>query len=544
MSTTDTHSNEGIGEPGSLGEALNAPLTRRRLLAVGGTAAAAGMLGPLARPLAALAKPGWPSAELTEADALSVNPSQFINAKQFKTWMEELDEIGPAGQRGLRAPGSTYHEQYVETLAGQLERAGVQGISTEPVPFTSWTAESFGLDIVGGEGAGPVNVASYIPCSGQTGPEGVTAPLALIPTGTTPAPESLTGKIAVFDFTIGQYTFGQLKTLQYPGTLAHAPKSKYGGSALYRRTFINQGAAMLAAVKASGAVGMVSVVDYPPDGASGSYFPIDGVLRGIPGLYLDRVAGATVKALAAEEATARLTLPAEVTETSMHNIVGFIPGESSELVTLNTHSDGVNALEENGGAAIVAISQYLSRLPKNALPKTIMVLITAGHMAGGAGSKWFRAQHEEDLVERTNAAITLEHLGSLEWGETADRSAMAPTGNREFSSITAPRSKALVEISARAGLETKAPFVAYHPQNEKATKNEKAWAGEGQYLFVEGGMPDANYGTAPTYLLQWGVKASERIRAQAMRREAIAFTNMALALTRTSRGELRTVNIA
>ena len=80
-------------------------------------------------------------------------------------------------------------------------------------------------------------------------------------------------------------------------------------------------------------------------------------------------------------------------------------------MTLHCHTDGSNAIEDNGPGAIVAISQYLARLPRTALPHTIMILLTTGHFAGGNGSRAFRKRHADDLVERTNAAVTIEHLG-------------------------------------------------------------------------------------------------------------------------------------
>ena len=40
---------------------------------------------------------------------------------------------------------------------------------------------------------------------------------------------------------------------------------------------------------------MVGVLDYPADGADGSYFPYDGIIRAVPGLYVDRTTGAALK---------------------------------------------------------------------------------------------------------------------------------------------------------------------------------------------------------------------------------------------------------
>ena len=123
---------------------------------------------------------------------------------------------------------------------------------------------------------------------------------------------------------------------------------------------------------------------------------------------------------------ARLAFPAEVKTVKTRNLWGFIRGRSKELVALTSHSDGSNAIEDNGPGALVASAQYLARLPKDALPRTIMVLLTTGHFAGGSGSIAF-CKRQTDLVKRINAAITVEHLGLREWDEVSPGQ-MGPTG--------------------------------------------------------------------------------------------------------------------
>ncbi|HEY2435765.1 MAG TPA: hypothetical protein VGH93_01195, partial [Solirubrobacteraceae bacterium] len=178
-------------EPGSgaAGISLEAGLTRRRLLTIGGAAAAAGALGPLVRPLAATAAgTRWPTGTLGEADALRVNPSQFMPEGHFASWLRELEHLGPGGQKGLRATGSPTHEHYIDVLWERLERAGATQLQFEPVPMLRWTTDAWSLEVLDGASPGPVSTASYIPYSGQTSTAGVTGQLALVPQGATPAP--------------------------------------------------------------------------------------------------------------------------------------------------------------------------------------------------------------------------------------------------------------------------------------------------------------------------------------------------------------------
>lgn len=76
----------------------------------------------------------------------------------------------------------------------------------------------------------------------------------------------------------------------------------------------------------------------------------------------------------------------------------MIPGQSDELVVLNSHTDGTNGLEDNGPDVIVDIAQYLARLPGEALPRSVMIMLSAGHFAGGNAIKDFLHRHAGDGV--------------------------------------------------------------------------------------------------------------------------------------------------
>ena len=515
-------------------------VSRRKFLAAGGAIAAAGAVRPLLDPIEALAASAWPKGDLGARDALRVKESQFMPLGQFRRWHRELDRIGPANQKGLRATGSAAHEGYVDDLRDQLERAGVKQVHFEPVPMRRWTTDQWSLDLLAGSTAGPVRTASYIPYSGQTPAGGVTGPLAFVEPGSTPAPGSLAGRIAVFDVPLTIVPLSFFTLLGYEQR-TYDPRGELDPSKQYKRPYLNGVIPLLESIAAAGAIGAVGVLDYPSDGADGSYFPYDGIIRGVPGVYVDRTTGAALTDQARAGTLARLTLPASVKQVKSRNLIGFIPGLSKEIVTLHCHTDGSNAIEDNGPAAMVAMSQYLARLPRRALPRTIMILLTTGHFAGGNGARAFIRRHRNDLVKRTNAALTIEHLGLREWDELPT-GRMGPTGRFEPGAMFAPDSKALVDASFTALRRAKAaPAGVLKPLNPNASgvADEPAWPGEGQYLFAVGGMPTSNYITGPTYLLNWGITTSDKVNLGRVRAEAIAFTEMILRLGRTPRRKLR-----
>ena len=293
-------------------------------------------------------------------------------------------------------------------------------------------------------------------------------------------------------------------------------------------------------------MGAVGVLDYPANGADGSYFPYDGIIRSVPGVYVDRATGGPLKGQARAGVTARLALPAQVKRVKTRNLIGFVNfGSSDELVCLHCHSDGSNAIEDNGPQALVAATQYLSRLPRNALPRTVMILLTTGHFAGGNGSQDFCRTFKNDLVKRTNAAITIEHLGLKQWEELPSGQ-MGPTGQWEAGAVFAPGSKALVDASFTALRRGRpVPASVLRPLNPDAngTPNAAAWPGEGQYLYALGHIADANFITGPTYLLNWGITTKDKCDHAQVRRQAMAFTQEILRLARTPRRRLTTYTL-
>lgn len=512
----------------------NTPAVTRRAALAGAATAAAGIAlgGP---PIARAARHRWPSAALSAAQARRIDPDQFLPASQLRSWQSQLDGLG------LRATASRAEGRYIDQSAARLERAGVAGVHLESLSIQRWTPRRWSLEVGSGTAARPLPTAAYIPYSGSLPPGGVAAPLALVDPRTPPAPGSLTGKIAVFEAAALPARIGLFLQLAI-GT--YDPGRVLSPSSPYVRPWLNGVVASLEQIQAAGAVGVVGILDLPGAAAAGSYFPYDGALRHVPGVYVDRTVGAQLRTLAREGATARLQLEADVARARTHNVVGLIPGASRELVVLHSHTDGTNGLEDNGPNAIVAIGQYLARLPRHALGRSVLILLTSGHFYGGVGVRSFLRRHHDDHVRRIAAAITLEHLGADEWGPRADGS-LGATGNPEPAGFFLPRSRALADEALAAARRAKGtPTFVARPMNEKPDgPNHAAWPGEGQYLWAEGRIPTANYITGPTYLLNHGITTTDRVDARRMRREAMAFAAMAVRLGRVPRRRLRAEDV-
>src|ERR1039458_2470283 len=75
-------------------------LTRRRILQLGTSAAAFGVLSSFSRAWTVSGSDRWPRAVLKGSAAEKVDERQFLDLGQMRAWYEELDD------RGLRATGS------------------------------------------------------------------------------------------------------------------------------------------------------------------------------------------------------------------------------------------------------------------------------------------------------------------------------------------------------------------------------------------------------------------------------------------------------
>jgi hypothetical protein len=216
------------------------------------------------------------------------------------------------------------------------------------------------------------------------------------------------------------------------------------------------------------------------------------------------------------------------------NLVGVIPGMSDELVILHSHHDGTNGVEDNGQEAIVAISRYLARLPRNALPRTVLVVLSTGHFAGDAlGTESFIALHRDDLIARTKAAVTIEHLGAREWLPSAD-GVYQPTGRYELGGFFSSPYSAAVDGARAALLEAEVTLdrVMRPFSPDPRAPNGKRWPGDGEGFWAAAGLAALNFITGPSYLLNAGFDTTKLVDVAALRRQAIAFTNLVLRLTR------------
>ena len=131
----------------------------------------------------------------------------------------------------------------------------------------------------------------------------------------------------------------------------------------------------------AGAKGILFTKDEPRGQLRGRYEPYEGTAWKVPGAFLGVDEGAKIqRALShGKRPTARLAVRARFTHVVTPSILATIPGRSPKRLVIDSHTDGTNAVEDNGPIAMVAMAQYLASLPMRCRPRTVEFSFSTAH---------------------------------------------------------------------------------------------------------------------------------------------------------------------
>jgi hypothetical protein len=410
------------------------------------------------------------------------------SADQVWAWQKQLAAWAPC------FTGSASHNAWVDWLGSRLKAAGIEP-RRQAFKFPYWQPHSYGLWLDGK----PIHSTGYRPHSGSTGPAGVTAEMAYA--GTTPKLDftGAAGKIALID----------VAPLARPGSLPGTTPVQTG-----------MGAPSLDPAIKAGAKAVVYIWNgFSQANAQWQMQPFFGPPTAVPTLWVGHAAGEQLKAAAAKGETLKFVLDAtQHPDTPSDTIWGVLPGSTDEVVVINTHTDGCNATEENGGLAIVSLAWALSRLPKAERQKTYVFLMTTGHFSHGfikGAESWQKANPE--LMAKAVACMTCEHLGAREWRDVGG--VYKDTGSFAPATAYTP-TKGMARLFTSVVEDSKAPaMTAVDP-----TAPGQRFYGEGS-SFWRAGVPTVAYITGPDYLMAAPPKGGEieKLDKVRLRQELVVF---------------------
>jgi hypothetical protein len=395
-----------------------------------------------------------------------------------QVWMAKL---------GPKYTGNKAHTTFVEFLASNLKTLGLD-VARERYTLPRWEARRWAITVKPASGAAfTAPVTSYFPYSGQTTAAGVTGELVFAGTSPSFTLDNLHGKVVFVDFATNTRQWARM----YQAWGINPPAETLPQSMRPARGGISD----LTQFQKAGAIGAIlGWTDVSDANAADQYTPFSRPPQGLPGLYVGRETGAKLRSLAGTGATATVVLEADIfPDTPTDTLIATLPGASSEeIIIVNTHTDGPNATEENGAIGILALAKYFSKIPTSERRRTIVFPLTSGHFAG----PWVPSirgviEKHPDLIKKAVAALTIEHLGCLEWMDDASLKYRA-TGKNEWSvAITPLKSTGDILVDALRGSRDRAAVV--NPVNG-------GWLGEGGSL-SRAGVPTIGYIPQPNYLL-------------------------------------------
>ena len=444
----------------------------------------------------------------------TVNPEFMLTTTEALAWHQYKDQFGPTYS------GNKSWHKFLSFTKKKLKAFGVKDLTFNKWTYDRWHTSDWPDDSnwsLKSDGR-TVKVAHYGAYSGSTGPEGITAGLALF----NPEAEmsAYAGKIVVVPvaphpepplkedyekwFTLNDYEY-----LSDPDSFPPLfTRVSRGNSVAYDvwwqlRQTININT-ILAKGKAAG--GLV-IFDMGYDRLAGLYtFPVLKMFNN-PTLYLDRKAGAQVIEDAEQGKTATLKLVAKVEPTETYQLIGYLPGKNygtprDEKIILITHTDGPSISQDNGAFGLLGILSYFSHFPKSARPRTLMVFLDNRHYMpgmerGNAKQDWF-TKHPADR-ESIVALIAMEHLGQVEFREAGN--AFAPTGRIEPSFLWTRNNEILIDKAIKAVKDHKWSRVMVQSVERPGIHNgpQGVWYGMGK-IALEWDLPAyATMGTQGAY---------------------------------------------
>jgi hypothetical protein len=491
--------------------------------------------------MAALATAAAAPAQASAAPCPSVaNPAKLAGLATLRGWNRALDNFG------VRTTGSRNHVRYVDWLERQLN--GIRGVEVDSINyrFHRWQARSASLQVTLGGQQLTLQPAGPVPYSKPQSAGGPTAPLVYLPSDTDITAANSAGKLVVRDLVGGEL---QNSLFQFVAWSIFDPRGTFDPNGIYKRDWLNgQPVLDMEAAGEAGAAGVLFVHEFPRSVIRGHYRPYEGIHWKVPALHLGVDEGVQLKqAIAAGTAGAgRIAIDAQTTRNApTRTLVAELDGPGKRRVVVETHSDGVNALWDNGSVPILAIAKYFAKLPRHCRPGPMEFVLTTAHLyqrldghSHGAGDELYARVLDKAYDRGTvGLVLALEHLGAYQW-DAVPRAGGRPgydlrrTSQSEPSTTFVTESPFLVSTLERAikrrDVERSLLLKGTSLPDNSHVPPYCSFGGEGT-PYMRHLIPTVGFIAAPWTLFDAGY-GLEQIHFGLLRRQTLQFTDFLLAL--------------
>jgi len=321
-----------------------------------------------------------------------------------------------------RMTGTAGGKKAAEYVATRFRRAGLKDVHFETATSYLWKARNSSLS-VGGRSVDSFPIAhSFIagPTTESTrtlGPEGKTADVVDIGGGSV-AGRDVKGKWVMFDL---KFELPLAALVPFTTFLWDPYLRIVNINALFSANpYITNQVSQVNDAQKAGALGVIGVLSdyFDSNRYSNEYYRRAPMT--IPGVWVTKKAGATIRSTLAEEPTATMKLTATRKAVTARTVVGFLPGTSKDTVMVQSHHDsqGPGAVEDATGASeVMALADYYGSLAKKPgykkREKTMMFATFDSHFTGYQQHMAFADKYivKKQTPYRIVANTTIEHVG-------------------------------------------------------------------------------------------------------------------------------------
>jgi hypothetical protein len=494
----------------------------------------------------ARAESGWLAAPRVAASCpTSVDASRLAGADAI------FADDGTMASFGERATASPAHRRFVNWIAGRLAKLPGAQVDSIPYGVNRWTPKRIvlrGRD--GGGHAERIAVSGPLPYAKPTDRGGVAGRLVYIPADKTLADVDVRGKVVVRDAVTTKVPNAAITALEWWSYDPALTLTRTIGDTYERE---NAGQARVDDLQAAGAHGAAAVIfvhGLPADQVRDQYAPYEGVQWPVPSVMVGVDEGQRIKDLAAHDGTARVVLQAEVKPVKTRMLIATLPGLSDEKIVVQSHTDGMNALWDNGPIAMLAMADYFAALGKECRPRTLQFVFTTGHLyqhlvapdRDGSAEQFAKAIDKEYDQGKVAFVLPIEHLGAKGFKAVARGGGkpgreLVPTGGTEPSSLFIGDSPSLIstalQVVAKHDLRETIALRGLDLPGLSLAPNDN-FGGEGN-PYQHHLIPTLAMVTAPWTLFDPAFSLEQLIDKSLLHRHTVVFTDMVHAFSTVPR---------
>lgn len=335
-----------------------------------------------------------------------------MRSDDLMTTIRDLVALAP---RATGTPGGAAAADYV---AGRFRSAGLSDVDFLEVPSYSWQATTCRLSVAGRDlPCGPV-LHSALPAHDATGRLGGAVRAGIVDIGTGKVEDhDVRGRIVLFDLAFEMSLYSLLLISEY----VHDPGRRMLRHDVLRsrNPYVTSLTRVVSAATRAGAVGVVGVLQEYPESVQYHNEYYRRSLLELPGVWVTRSTGATLRELLDDTAEGELQLVVERERVISRTVLGVLPGRTRETIMVQSHHDSVGpgAVEDaSGSAEVIALAEHYGRLAAQGgatREKTLLFVTFDSHFTGYQAHQEFAHRYVLDPASPYDLVLnaTIEHVG-------------------------------------------------------------------------------------------------------------------------------------